>query len=545
MEQFAEQIFHRNSRRPFLWICLIFILGIVISQYSPIPLYVYCSITFIFIAITSFFIYAKAYKADLAAFFLLLAVFGSGAVHAKNFQTFSACHLLKHSGDFYDGPVLLEGKVISDVEKRVFWRGEKIVFTLGVRAIKTKSVWREREGKVLVNLFRDCDIRYGDEVTLEGKLYRPFNFINENNFSYREFLYRKGIAFMLSVKKNGFVEVGERDNGHPLAALSFRMKHYLSDQLERYLSHEDAGMMQALLLGERGDIPKTVYELYKLSGVAHVIAISGFNIAIVSCGIFFVLKMFPIARSIQYFLNILLLIFYAFLAGGQPPVARATIMAVVFLLSFIIERQTDAINLLSLAAFVILLLNPLVLFEVGFQLSFLSVLSIILFYQPMINAFYRCIPSLKSGEKDMARLGPIAAIKVKFIRFLVQSVALSLAAYFGVVVLIGYYFRIITPVTILANLVIVPLTSLAIYLGMGLLTAGVIIPFAAAPIAACISMVLHLTVACVAFLADLPFAYFKLDDFSLKIVFFYYGVVVLAFLIGYIFKKQILKEETV
>ena len=137
--------------------------------------------------------------------------------------------------------------------------------------------------------------------------------------------------------------------------------------------------MEGFLLGDRYNIPRHINELFQMAGVVHILAISGFNVGIVAYATFLFLKMFPLGRRWHYILTILLLIAYAVLTGGQPPVVRATIMAAVFLAGFILEREPESINTLACAALLILFVNPVNLFDVGFQLSFVSVLAIIVF----------------------------------------------------------------------------------------------------------------------------------------------------------------------
>ena len=501
-----------NTHRPILWICLSFILGIVINEHVNPPIFILFFLIVLFLLLS-----LLTFQKRISSIFMLVSFIFIGSVYSHNYQTFPSNHISKISYSYRQDPVVVEGIVVSDVEPRPFFKGKKTVFTLEAKRIKSKWGWKEKSGPLLVNLFRPEDIKYGDYLILEGKLHKPFNFSSDTNFSYRDYLYRQGITFILSIKKDGRVETLKRNQGNLLADLSFRFKHRLINILRKYLPKTEAGIMQAFLLGDRYDIPKNFYDLYKLSGVAHIIAISGFNIGIVSYVIFLILKMFPIPRQAQYVVTMLLLIFYAFLTGGQPPVVRATIMAVIFLASFLIEREQESINTLSLSALILLFRNPLNLFDVGFQLSFISVLFIILFYSRLLNLFYKFLPAFKAKSEK-------GGIKPWMGRYLLQSAALSLVVYFGVVPLVVYYFHLVTPIVILANLVIVPLSSLIIFLGMGLLIMGGLLPFLAFAFANCIVLLLNLMVVIVFFFTQLPGAYFKLINFSIWLVFLYYGL---------------------
>jgi competence protein ComEC len=356
------------------------------------------------------------------------------------------------------------------------------------------------------------------------KMHRPFEFSTDSTFSYRDYLNRKGIELILSVKKDGHVEVIETNRGNPFKARSLRIKSRLTGVLSQYLSKNEAAIMQAVLLGDRYNIPSHIRNLFQLCGVSHILAISGLHLGIVAFLVFLFLKMIPMPRRIRYVLVIVLLVFYAFLTGSRPSVVRAMIMVGVFLASFIIERESEIYNTLSLAALMILLINPLHLFDVGFQLSFASVFSIIYFCPKWMHGF--------SGWDLKSRPG--------FIRYLAQSFVVSLAAFTGVAGLIAYYFHIITPIAVLANLVVIPLTSAAIALGMGLLFVGVALPAAAPLFAACLKLLLNLTAAGTFLFAQVPGAYFQVGNVPLWGVIIYY---ILLFLGMYWrFAKSVSKE---
>lgn len=510
--------------RPLLWACVFFMLGIAASPYVRVTLPVFWGAAGVTVVVS-----ALVRKAWIVMPLILLVMWLAGAVYPGQREAVFPNDVATIPYYLRRNPVVLEGLVVSDVEPRSFFRGTKTVFSLSVQKWEAPWGWLPKRGVVLVNLFGFCgqDIRYGDYLRLEGKLHRPFNFSKGNRFSYRDYLSRKGISFILSVKKTGRVEVLQRGRGQAIKDWSLRVKHRLAAVIKKNFNKEEAGLMLAFLLGDRYDIPKDVYDLFKVSGVAHIIAISGFNVGIVAAIVLYLLRMFPISRAAQHVLTMAFLVFYAFLTGGQPPVVRATIMAVVFLTSVIVEREQESINTLSLAAVLILLINPKNLFDAGFQLSFLSVFSIILFYREWMKVFSALFPramSVSKTEQQRPRWKRWAAIRARAWRYFFQSMALSLAAYAGVVPLLAYYFHLITPVVLLANLVVVPLASGIICLGIGLLLVGSLIPFGAFIFAKGISLLIQLMVASIAFFSRMPGAYFEIGVFPWWGVTVYYAI---------------------
>jgi len=226
-------------------------------------------------------------------------------------------------------------------------------------------------------------------------------------------------------------------------------------------------------------------------------------------------KFIPIGGKWQSAGVIGLLLCYAFLTGGRPSVVRATIMMIVFLASFIVEKERDILNTLCLAAMIILIYNPLNLFDVGFQLSFVCVLSIILF-----NIYLKRTGFTRSlGAKD--------TVFERYMRFGLQSIAVSAVIWVGVAGFIAYYFGIVTPVTIFANLLIVPLISIIVTLGFGLLIMGALVPSWAYLFAMCLKIVLNAMVAIIFLFDKIPFAYFYIRDVRIWQVGVYYAILTL------------------
>ena len=502
---------------PFFTFVVFFMIGIVCYQFWMWP--------FVLLAgLLAFSILAAGIlvnKPKLCLGLLFISFFLSGIIYAKNFETISFDDISRIGRYYAKEPVSLEGVIVSDVEKRDFFKTQKTSFTLEVRDFKTKWGWKKKRGKVLVNVFQDADLKYGDYIFIEGKLHRPFNFQPHSKFSYPRYLRYRGVHFILSVGKDRTIRVLDPGHGDPIEDLAFKARDKFRDMLVRTLSKKESGMMRALILGERTSLDDQINELFIRTGTAHVIAISGLHITIVSVMFFMFLKLLPVGRKNQYLLAIALLVFYTFLTGCRPSVVRASIMAIVFLLSFLLEKETQSLNSLSLSAFLILLLNPFFLYDIGFQLSFVSVLFIIRLF-PWWNTW------IAQFVKEDA----------KVLHFLTQSLGISLVAWLGVVGLILYNFEILTPVSILANLVIVPLSSLTIILGMGLITLGPIHQVLAVCFAACVKFALNLMVILTFVFDRFPASCFYFKDVPLWLVVLYYAVLGALF---WVFKHR--KEE--
>lgn len=281
--------------------------------------------------------------------------------------------------------------------------------------------------------------------------------------------------------------------------------------------------MQAIILGDRTQIPKHIQQIFVQTGTAHILAISGLHVGIVAFLVFLTVRLLPIGRKAWYLLTILFLLFYATLTGARPSVIRSTIMAVVFIGGFLFERDVEPINSLSLAALIILLVNPLHLYDIGFQLSFISVLSILCFF----NLFLSCF--LKHGEKPQH----------KAVEFMLQSFCVSLSAWIGVAGLIAYYFHILTPVAVLANLVVIPMISVLVALGLALLLIGGLFPQAGFICASCIKFMLNLMAGCSYLFGQLPYSFIYFNRVIAWYCMGYYIIIFLVYVYIIMRKKRI------
>jgi competence protein ComEC len=208
---------------------------------------------------------------------------------------------------------------------------------------------------------------------------------------------------------------------------------------------------------------------------------------------------------------------YTFLVGGGSSVVRAAVMSSIFLMSFVIEREQDTLNTLAAAALAILIFDPGQLFDVGFQLSFV------------------CVMALVKGAPVL--LAPLAACqwhKRPVVWFFVESLAVSIAAGLGSAGMIAYYFGMITPVGLLANIPVVPLSAAVTALGAAIFVAALIPPLAVC-FGACINFSLNLMVFAVWLCSLVPGGTWMTRDVPVGAVWGYYVLLV----IGYVFLRRL------
>jgi len=401
---------------------------------------------------------------------------------------------------YYYQTVMVQGMIVSDVQQRPFFKKGKSVFALDVWRVRQDGVWRERREKVLATAFGKRALAYGDIIETTGKLYPPFNFSNDT-FSYKKYLARKGITTLLSVKTQDPVTVLKSQQGNVIARAAMRIKKRLGTVFAEHLTANESAIAEAMFLGDKYRIPKEINKVFVATGTAHILVISGMNIGIMAFLIFFVLQAFAVKRNARIVVTIFILGFYALLTGAQPPVTRATLMACIFLCGMLCERQEDHINSLALSGVILLLMNPWNLFDAGFQLSFASVFAILCFYPPVYTLVLKKVFRGQSIPR--------------WVDFFLQAFVLSLVVWVSIAGIIAYYFHIVTPITVIANVALVPLIAPMMAFCTGLLVSGSFASFLAPAFATLTKITLNTMVAIVLLLSKVPHGAITLEYFSL------------------------------
>jgi competence protein ComEC len=322
-------------------------------------------------------------------------------------------------------------------------------------------------GNVLISVkeYRG-DLRYGDRIRFIGKFSHPRNFNNPGGFDYRRFLACKGIWVTGYLEKDTGIAIMARGKGNAFFQLIEAWRDRIRTLLDQGVLPETRGIMKALILGEREEIPERVKEEFIAAGVAHIIAISGLHMGIVALVIFSLTK-WSLRRSETITLTLDIhklsaaatippLILYTFIAGARIPTTRAAIMIIIYLISILLDRQRNLYNTLAVAALVILLVSPPSLFDVSFQLSFAAVLAILY----LVPRFSEIIP--KPHPLLMKKPSPYRT----FLAQLRDFAFISLAAIVGTWPLVAYYFNRISVIGFLSNLIIVPLAGLIVPVGL-------------------------------------------------------------------------------
>ena len=325
-------------------------------------------------------------------------------------------------------------------------------------------------GLLLVSLPTGGDWRYGDRLQLTGWLQTPAVF---EDFSYRDYLARQGIY---SQMQRASASLLARDQGNPLLAWIYSFKDRCVALIYRLFPDPEASLLAGILLGVYSGIPPGVSEAFRAAGVSHIIVISGFNMTIVA-GLFAVIFGRLFGRRWGAVAAVLGIALYTLLVGATPSVVRAAIMAGLALFAAQVGRRQDGLNTLAFVAAVMAMINPSVLWDVSFQLTFLATLGLVLYAEPLSRAFMNIATRRLPTTTAERLVGPVG----EFFLFTIAAQLTTLAV-------MAYYFQRLSLVSLISNPLILPaqpaveiLGGLALILGLIWLPLGQLVAYLAWP----------------------------------------------------------------
>ena len=316
---------------------------------------------------------------------------------------------------------------------------------------RSEEKWIRLDGKVQVYFEKEdrcLELVPGDCISGWGKLLKYEDPVNPFEFNYGAYQHGKGLSYHLYLDSVSWIP-SQVYAARGLQIRSKRIRRTLMDRIDRSIEGRDEkAILYSLLLGYRAELGQDVKQQFVRSGSMHILAVSGLHV-----GILYILPAFLIGkirgsmagRLLATLILLMLLWSYAMLTGLSPSVVRAVTMCSVHRIAILMGRKTGIFHVLSLTAFLMVLSRPAIIFEAGFQLSFAAVAGIAGFQKPLSNM----IPA-----------------KGWLARRVWQLVTVSLAAQLATAPLSLFYFHQFSNVFILSNLVVIPLTTVILYVGL-------------------------------------------------------------------------------
>jgi competence protein ComEC len=434
-------------RGPLIYPLIALITGIIGGYYLAIPGYLlFGGIIVILISLL-----VAIIKKWTTASFLLIIIFtfllGYFNIQSQEYLIQSDKHITRYINA---GKLVLEGVVIENP----FVYPDKLVLFVRCQRIINDKAYIPVTGNIRLVIPSDLSFQYGDFIRFHSVLKKIQSFQNPGGFDYERYMNLQGIYATGFVANNSQIVLLRQNtaSGIRLKLETFRL--YLKRIIYQNASTPQREIIEAMTIGNQKAIPAAVRDNFNKTGTSHILSINGLHIGIIAASAFFFV--FLVLKSSEYLMlrfNIiklaaaaafLMVLISAFIAGMEIPVQRSTLMALILLIALIVGRQKDLYNTLVLAALIILVISPEALFDSSFQLSFMAVLALIYI-----------IPRFRDFSIKQLELLPLWGQSI--IRYIYLSAIVCSAVTIGTLPLIIYYSNRVSSITIIANLILVPL----------------------------------------------------------------------------------------
>lgn len=350
--------------------------------------------------------------------------------------------------------------------------------------------WVTTRGKAILYLQKDSaasQLLFGDRLMLEAKFSPPERALNPDGFDYAAYLKRQGVG-AVCYGPSGSWRMTDRDMGFSIQRQADICRNYLLNiYREFHIEGDEFAVLAALTLGYTDALQPDLRASYSATGAMHILSVSGMHVGVLYVVMAFLLSFLNKNQRQKVLKATLISLFlwgYAFLSGLSPAVVRATLMFSFVAIATCFERKSQIYNTIFMSAFFMLLYNPNFLFDVGFQLSYSAVLSII-FFQPIIGKLYIANNKYSKAVWDLF--------------------SVSLAAQLGTMPFILYYFQQFPNYFLLTNFVAIPLSTIVIYLAMALLMTS-FVPYLSAGVAFLLKWSLWLLNFLIVWVQNLPYS---------------------------------------
>ncbi|MFN0198190.1 MAG: ComEC/Rec2 family competence protein [Planctomycetaceae bacterium] len=423
-------------------------------------------------------------RLSTAAFALMLCIgFLGGAHHHLFWSTGDADdislfarndrRLIRLTGTVHTEPEIIPGQPLTSLS--VLPPQERLVCTLRTESIATDDDEIPVNGLVRFEISGAYpQLAIGDRIRVLGWITKPTERRNPGGFDYAHYLRSRMIRAVVTTDHPETVHstAGKAWIDLP-GKLRSRLRESYRELFQRTLSPRTAPVAQSLFLGDRTSLPFDVQQAFRVTGSMHILAISGLHLAILGLLIWGCARIIKLSTSNSAMVLLAIVWGYAALTNGQASVMRACILTTVFAISIWKGKHVNSANSWGLSAFIVLLRNPLELFDIGAQLSFLAVAGMILCGPLALRIMQPAEPHLMNLERtSVLRRSWTQAIRLIAASYLVSTVVWSVTT-----PLILGTFHIISPVGLLLGVPLNPLVVLTLWAGYLLLIFGLVIPW--------------------------------------------------------------------
>ncbi len=440
-----------------------------------------------------------------------------GMVHVRCRNDTSEFHISKMTSD-YNCYVARLSECVVEKENSM----KVVLEMLGVTDNNDKVI--DSDGKVMCYFEKtpeSLSLKYGDVVTFITKPELVLAPLNPEQFDYKEYLMNKNITHQVYLDKNSWIDMGYNIS-NPIYVFSYFIRDYLLTTINSLgVEGEEYSVAAAILLGYDDDLGAELRQSYVVAGAMHVLCVSGLHVGIIFMVFSYMLAFLdkkPKMQKLKQLILLILIWFYALLAGLAPSILRATVMLSFVIVGNMINRKGILMNSIAASAFILLLLNPANLFDVGFQLSYVAVIGIVTLQRHISRLFY-------FRYKPLNKIWEITSV--------------TIAAQITTTPFSIYYFHQFPSYFWLSNLFMTPVSTVVIVGGMVMLLLC-FLPYLNIAVAFCVNMMIKIMNGGVIFIESLPFSLIKglyIDKLEFALLLF--AVLCLLLLAEYRDKKML------
>ena len=403
-------------------------------------------------------------------------------------------------------------------------------FYLKMEEIKTIDNWAEASGTVRVQVAEPVlDLKAGDYIQAYCWLDRFSPPTNPGQFNTARYLARKNVFIAASVKSRNGIELLENHRRGIFTKVRRKIRQTATTALlgGPVPENQSEGLLQALLLGYRGKIGSSTYQAFRKTGLLHFISLSGLHLGILIGIIWWLCKTAGLMKRARAIICIIAIGIFLLIVPPRPPTVRAAIIGWVFCASFFFRRRSNPVNTLSLAAIILLLIRPTNLFEAGWQLSFASVLGLVLFCYRIHSFLYEKITGLPWVKKaPMAR--PFFRIASRPGPYLLRLFSTSLTAWMSGAGILLYHFYTINPFTCIWAAVVFLPVALILTVGYLKIILSLLLPSAAAVLGVIVTGLADLLIWMVRLIAHLDISQILIGHVPPAVIILYYCLILFA-----------------
>ncbi|MFB0551919.1 MAG: DNA internalization-related competence protein ComEC/Rec2 [Phycisphaerae bacterium] len=449
----------------------------------------------------------------------------------------------------------IRGLIVTEpyVNKNRNWEFARFKFTdpvtsfyLKLNEVETTHGWAKATGTVRVQVDEPVlDLKAGDNIQAYCRLDRFGPPTNPGQFDVAKYLARKNVFIAASVQSRDGIEIlrfAQNDGWSGIfTKLKSRLRQSAAQALLGNVSPEEPsrGLLEALLLGYRGNIDSGTYRAFRKTGLLHFISLSGMHLGILIGIIWWLCKTAGLMKPARAVICIVAISIFLLIVPPRAPTLRAAIICCVFCVSFFFHRYSNPINTLSLAALILLLIRPTQLFEAGWQLSFGTVLGILLFANRIHFFLYEKITGLSWGNK-VPKTRPFYRIISKPGPYVLRLFSIGLAAWLGGAGILLYHFYTITPLASIWTVLVFPMVSTILVLGFLKIILFFLLPTLSTFLGIIVTLLSSSLIWVVRLMAHLDISEILIGQVPLALIILYYCFVLFT---GFVyFKRPLIKK---